>query len=154
LLTAANLASVKHYGEVEFWFAVVKVVAILIFLGCGIAAIARLIPSVHVHASANIFGASSFAPKGCAPIAGPMLTTMFTFLCTEVPSRQRNPRIRHGDFTRDHIRRLAHFAVLYRLRSRHHLRRAVGQYGADDHRAGRRHSVSEVLKRMYGAPNG
>ncbi|SAL83141.1 amino acid permease-associated region [Caballeronia arvi] len=84
ILTIANLASVKHYGELEFWFALIKVVAIVVFIGCGVIAIAGLIPSVHVNVSSNVFGHGGFAPKGLAPIAGAMLTTMFTFLGTEV----------------------------------------------------------------------
>ncbi|MBN3751764.1 amino acid permease [Paraburkholderia sp. Tr-20389] len=84
LLTVANLASVKHYGELEFWFSVVKVTAIVIFIACGAAAIAGLIPHVHVHASPNLFGQGGFAPNGWTPVAGAMLTTMFTFLGTEV----------------------------------------------------------------------
>jgi GABA permease len=47
-------------------------------------AIAGLIPSIHVDVSANFFGHGGFAPNGLAPIAGAMLTTMFTFLGTEV----------------------------------------------------------------------
>ncbi len=84
LLTVANLASVKHYGELEFWFSVVKVTAIVIFIACGAAALVGLIPHVHVNAPANLFGHGGFAPNGWAPIAGAMLTTMFTFLGTEV----------------------------------------------------------------------
>lgn len=84
LLTVANLASVKHYGELEFWFSVVKVLAIVIFIACGAAALAGFVPHVHVNVSANLFGRGGFAPNGWAPIAGAMLTTMFTFLGTEV----------------------------------------------------------------------
>jgi AAT family amino acid transporter/GABA permease len=84
LLTVANLASVKHYGELEFWFSVVKVTAIVIFIACGAAAMGGLIPHVHVNASANVFGQGGFAPNGWTPVAGAMLTTMFTFLGTEV----------------------------------------------------------------------
>ncbi len=84
LLTAANLASVKHYGELEFWFAVIKVIAILVFVGGGVAAMAGLIPGVHLHPVDTILGHGGFAPKGWAPVAGAMLTTMFTFLGTEV----------------------------------------------------------------------
>ncbi|MCB4350265.1 amino acid permease (plasmid) [Burkholderia vietnamiensis] len=84
LLTATNLVSVKHYGELEFWFATIKVVAIILFIACGVAAILGFIPGLHINATANIFSDGGFAPKGWAPIAGAMLTTMFTFLGTEV----------------------------------------------------------------------
>ena len=39
LLTATNLFSVKNYGEFEFWFALIKVVAIVAFVLLGLAAI-------------------------------------------------------------------------------------------------------------------
>ena len=37
VLTVTNLFSVKNYGEFEFWFALIKVVAIVVFLHrrCG-----------------------------------------------------------------------------------------------------------------------
>jgi AAT family amino acid transporter/GABA permease len=83
-LTLANLASVKHYGELEFWFAVLKVTAIVLFVGCGIAAILGFFPKVHLNPAATILSNGGFAPRGWTPIAGAMLTTMFTFLGTEI----------------------------------------------------------------------
>ncbi|MEM5398837.1 hypothetical protein [Paraburkholderia unamae] len=44
VLTVANLASVKNYGELEFWFAIIKLTGILIFIGCGFAAMSGWIP--------------------------------------------------------------------------------------------------------------
>ncbi|WP_322048445.1 amino acid permease [Paraburkholderia sp. J67] len=83
-LTAVNLASVKNYGEMEFWFSIIKVTAILLFIGCGVAAIAGFVPSVHLTPWQTITGHDGFAPRGMAPIVGALLTTMFTFLGTEV----------------------------------------------------------------------
>jgi AAT family amino acid transporter/GABA permease len=84
VLTVANLASVKNYGELEFWFAIIKVTGILIFIGCGIAAMSGWIPSVHLTPWRTLTEHGGFAPRGMAPIAGALLTTMFTFLGTEV----------------------------------------------------------------------
>ncbi|TFZ33336.1 amino acid permease, partial [Pseudomonas syringae] len=39
VLTATNLFSVNNYGEFEFWFALIKVVAIISFVVLGVAAI-------------------------------------------------------------------------------------------------------------------
>lgn len=83
-LTVVNLASVKNYGELEFWFAIIKVTGILLFIGCGIAAIAGLLPSVHLTPWHTMTGHGGFIPRGMAPIVGALLTTMFTFLGTEV----------------------------------------------------------------------
>ena len=35
LMTATNLFSVSSYGEFEFWFAGIKVAAIIVFIGLG-----------------------------------------------------------------------------------------------------------------------
>jgi len=83
-LTIANLTSVKNYGELEFWFAVIKVTAILLFVAAGAAAITGLIPGIHIDPIKNIFETGGFAPRGWTPVAGAMLTTMFTFLGTEI----------------------------------------------------------------------
>ncbi|MCY1397347.1 GABA permease [compost metagenome] len=45
LLTVTNLFSVAKYGEFEFWFAMVKVVAIVSFIALGTCAIAGILPS-------------------------------------------------------------------------------------------------------------
>jgi GABA permease len=50
-LTAVNLASARSYGEFEFWFASLKVAAIVVFI---------------VVAAAYLFG---FAPRGAGPFA-------------------------------------------------------------------------------------
>ncbi|MFT4185888.1 MAG: amino acid permease [Micrococcaceae bacterium] len=44
LVTAVNLIGVKYFGEMEFWFAVVKVTALLIFLLVGIVFVGGRIP--------------------------------------------------------------------------------------------------------------
>ena len=46
MLTLTNLGSVKSYGEFEFWFASIKVAAIVLFLLFGAAAILGLVPGV------------------------------------------------------------------------------------------------------------
>lgn len=84
LLTGTNLASVKHYGELEFWFSVIKVTGILLFVGCGVLAICGVIPGVHINPVANLTGHGGFMPRGWTPIVGALLTTMFTYLGTEV----------------------------------------------------------------------
>jgi GABA permease len=43
-LVAVNLQNVKNYGEFEFWFALIKVIAIVVFLVIGSLAIMHLWP--------------------------------------------------------------------------------------------------------------
>src|SRR5919202_2526691 len=51
LMTATNLFSVKSYGEFEYWFAGIKVAAIVVFLVLGILFVAGLWPGRHADLS-------------------------------------------------------------------------------------------------------
>ncbi|WP_280954767.1 amino acid permease [Paludibacterium denitrificans] len=84
LLTITNLFSVKNYGEFEFWFALIKVVAIVAFLAIAGAAILGLIPTSQVSGVSHLFDRGGFMPHGFGAVLGAMLTTMFTFLGTEI----------------------------------------------------------------------
>ncbi|WP_174872867.1 GABA permease [Vogesella oryzae] len=84
LLTITNLFSVKNYGEFEFWFALVKVIAIVAFLAIAGAAICGLIPGSQVSGVSQLFSHGGFMPNGFGAVLGAMLTTMFTFLGTEI----------------------------------------------------------------------
>jgi GABA permease len=89
LLTITNLASVGNYGEFEFWFALIKVVAIVAFIGIGVAAIFGLIPDSEVSGVQHLRQPDGLAPNGFAPngfgaIIAAMLITMFSFMGTEI----------------------------------------------------------------------
>ncbi|KVE23346.1 GABA permease [Burkholderia singularis] len=84
VLTLTNLFSVKHYGEFEFWFALIKVVAIVVFLVIGGAAIVGVLPGSNVSGAARLFNAGGFMPNGIGAVLAAMLTTMFSFLGTEI----------------------------------------------------------------------
>ena len=47
VLTATNLVSVGSYGEFEFWFAGIKVVAIAAFIVVGLLAVFGVLPGIH-----------------------------------------------------------------------------------------------------------
>ncbi|AIO68345.1 GABA permease [Burkholderia oklahomensis] len=84
VLTLTNLFSVKNYGEFEFWFALIKVVAIVVFLAIGGAAIVGLLPGSSVSGVARLVNAGGFMPNGIGAVLAAMLTTMFSFLGTEI----------------------------------------------------------------------
>ncbi|TDK65581.1 GABA permease [Sapientia aquatica] len=84
LLTITNLFSVKNYGEFEFWFALAKVVAIIGFIVVGAAAIFGLIPGSQVSGVSNLLSNGGFMPAGIGAVLGALLTTMFTFMGTEI----------------------------------------------------------------------
>jgi GABA permease len=84
LLTVTNLFSVKNYGEFEFWFALIKVLAIVAFLIVGFAAILGLLPGSPVSGVARLTENGGFMPNGLATVLTAMLGTMFSFMGTEI----------------------------------------------------------------------
>jgi GABA permease len=78
-LTATNLISVKSFGEFEFWFASIKVAAIVVFLILGGAYVLGFWPGVPLSL-ANLTTLGGFAPNGLLPIAtGAVAATGFYF---------------------------------------------------------------------------
>ena len=53
-LTVSNLFSVKNYGEFEFWFALLKVVAIVGFLVAGSLAVFGLLPGSNTQGISHV----------------------------------------------------------------------------------------------------
>jgi len=83
-LTVVNLLGVRNYGRFEFWFAAIKVAAIIAFLVVGVLAILGLVPGVPATGIGNLTGHGGFAPTGIAGIAGALLIVVFAFGGTEV----------------------------------------------------------------------
>ena len=84
LLTATNLFSVKNYGEFEVWFALVKVLAIIGFIILGLLAIFGYLPTSQVSGVAHLSDTIGFMPNGMGAVLAAMLTTMFSFMGTEI----------------------------------------------------------------------
>ena len=83
---ALNILSVRLYGEAEFWFASIKVFAIVAFIVIGLLAIVGAIPiagTTHAPLLAN-FTADGWFPNGFAPVFSTLLTVVFAFSGTEV----------------------------------------------------------------------
>ncbi len=83
LLMGTNLLSVGNYGEFEFWFALLKVVAIVAFIAVGLLAIFGLLPGSDTSGVSHLTS-EGFMPKGWSGVIAAMLTTMFTFMGTEI----------------------------------------------------------------------
>jgi GABA permease len=78
-LTLTNLVSVKSFGEFEFWFASIKVAAIVGFLVLAGVYVAGLWPGV-APSVANLTAHGGFAPNGVLPIlTGAVAATGFYF---------------------------------------------------------------------------
>ncbi|MBJ7289671.1 amino acid permease [Williamsia sp.] len=84
LLTATNLASVGNYGEFEFWFALIKVVAIVAFIVIGVLAIVGVFPGSDVSGVSKLWEPDGFLPNGFGAVIAAMLTTMFSFMGSEI----------------------------------------------------------------------
>ncbi|MGH8866826.1 MAG: amino acid permease [Actinomycetes bacterium] len=84
LLTATNLYSVSSYGEFEFWFATIKVVAIAAFIGIGGLAIFGLLPGTDPVGTSNLLGQGGFLPEGGQAIFSGILVVMFSFVGAEI----------------------------------------------------------------------
>src|SRR5687768_474312 len=54
VFTAINLTGVRNFGEFEFWFAILKVAAIVLFLVVGAALLLGLLPDVASPGLANL----------------------------------------------------------------------------------------------------
>ena len=117
LLTATNLFSVAKYGEFEFWFAMLKVIAIVAFIGLGIAALLGVLPGREVSGLQQLLGLhGGFMPNGWTAIIGALLTTMFSYLGTEAvtiaASESKDPARNIARATRSVIWRISVFYLL------------------------------------------
>ncbi|MGW2155892.1 amino acid permease [Nonomuraea sp. NPDC001699] len=84
-LTAANLVSVRLFGETEFWLASVKVVVIVAFLAAGALYVLGLWPSAEAGAGlATLTGHGGFAPKGWGAVLTALVTVLFSYFGAEI----------------------------------------------------------------------
>ena len=83
---ALNIMSVRLYGEAEFWFASIKVFAIVAFILIGVFAIVGVVP-ISGRDSAPLltnYYADGWFPNGIVPVFSTLLTVVFAFSGTEV----------------------------------------------------------------------
>lgn len=89
VFTVTNLAAVKNFGEFEFWFAALKVGAIVLFLILGTLAIFGWLPAGSHYSgtpvgTANLSGHGGFFPEGAGGVIAGMLAVVFAFGGLEV----------------------------------------------------------------------
>ena len=84
LLTATNLYSVGSYGEFEFWFAGIKVVAILLFIGLGALFVIGLWPGESSPGLSNLYAEGGFFPNGPLAMFSGVATVIFAFVGAEI----------------------------------------------------------------------
>ncbi|NIF22255.1 GABA permease [Candidatus Pantoea multigeneris] len=115
-LTISNLFSVKNYGEFEFWLAIVKVVAIVAFICTAGLAVFGFIPGSSTSGVSHLFDTQGFMPNGIGAVVAAILTTMFSFMGTEIvtiaAAESKNPGAQIIKATNSVIWRIALFYLL------------------------------------------
>ncbi|MBD0746157.1 amino acid permease [Streptomyces sp. CBMA152] len=79
LFTASNLSAVRNFGEFEFWFAAVKVFAIVAFLVLSGLAVFGMLPDSKPVGLANLTGHGGFLPNGWQGVVSGVLAVVFAF---------------------------------------------------------------------------
>jgi GABA permease len=83
LMTATNLFSVSSYGEFEFWFAGIKVAAIIAFIALGAAFVLGLWPGKSADFS-NLTSHGGFMPLGVGVVTVGIVTVIFSMVGAEI----------------------------------------------------------------------
>ena len=83
VMTAVNLMSARSYGEFEFWFASIKVAAILVFIALG-AAFAFGFTSPTGSTFGNLTAYGGFMPKGLTAVLSGAVTVYFSLTGAEI----------------------------------------------------------------------
>jgi GABA permease len=85
LLTATNLYSVGSYGEFEFWFAGIKVAAIIIFIVLAALFVIGLWPGGEGGMGlSNLYDQGGFFPNGGLVMFSGIVTVIFAFVGAEI----------------------------------------------------------------------
>jgi GABA permease len=83
LMTATNLFSVSSFGEFEFWFAGIKVAAIVVFIALGSLYVLGLWPNKSLDFS-NLWSHGGFFPLGVMAVTVGVVTVIFSMVGAEI----------------------------------------------------------------------
>ncbi|TMS50583.1 amino acid permease [Mycobacterium sp. DBP42] len=113
-MTATNLFSVSSFGEFEFWFAGIKVAAILAFLGLGALFVLGLWPNKAMDFS-NLTAHGGFFPLGVMAVTVGVVTVIFSMVGAEIATiaaaESNDPERAVGKAANSVIMRIAVFFV-------------------------------------------
>ncbi|MFJ5674911.1 amino acid permease [Streptomyces sp. NPDC093097] len=79
IFTVTNLTAVGNFGEFEFWFAALKVAAIVGFLILGVLAVLGLLPGTSAPGTTHLTGDGGFLPKGVDGLMVGLLASVFAY---------------------------------------------------------------------------
>jgi GABA permease len=83
LLTLTNVGSVRSYGEFEFWFASIKVAAILAFLAVGLLFVFGVWPGSSLNFG-NLTAHGGFFPTGGLAVFAGIVVVVFSMVGAEI----------------------------------------------------------------------
>jgi GABA permease len=83
LMTTSNLFSVRSFGEFEYWFSGIKILAILIFLVSGSLYVFGVWPG-HAMDISNLVVGASFLPNGISAIFTAVVVVVFSMVGAEI----------------------------------------------------------------------
>ncbi len=114
LMTATNLVSVRSYGEFEYWFAGIKVFAIVAVLVLGTLFVLGLWPGQDLDFS-NLTSHGGFFPKGVGAIFSSIVVVVFSMVGAEIATvaaaESKDPERAIAKATQSVILRVATFFV-------------------------------------------
>ena len=114
LMTLTNLFSVSSFGEFEFWFAGIKVAAIIVFIGLGTCFILGVWPHKDLDFS-NLYAHGGFFPLGKGAIFAAIVVVIFSMTGAEIATiaaaESPNPARAIAKATNSVIMRIAVFYV-------------------------------------------
>ncbi|MGW6900967.1 amino acid permease [Streptomyces sp. NPDC054919] len=115
VFTVTNLTAVKNFGEFEFWFAALKVAAIVSFLVLGLLAVFGLLPDTDPVGLTGLTGQGGFLPNGWGGVVSGVLTVVFAFggleVVTIAAAETDNPARAVGRAVRSAVVRILFFYV-------------------------------------------
>lgn len=87
LLLGVNSLTVRFFGETEFWFASIKIIAIVVFLILGLLYVFVGLPGGHdATGLGNLTSHGGFFPTGLIGLWSAMIVVIFSFVGVEVIS--------------------------------------------------------------------
>lgn len=84
IVLGANALAVRFFGTVEYWFAMIKVVAITVFIALGILLITVGLPQAPATGFANLTAHGGFFPGGVGGLFLAMVFALFSYIGTEI----------------------------------------------------------------------
>ncbi|RRO18141.1 amino acid permease [Saccharopolyspora rhizosphaerae] len=116
VMLAVNLAAVRFFGEFEYWFAMVKVVTIVVFVVLGVVYIVFGLPGHEPAGVGALTEHGGFLPNGLGAVWLALTVVTFSYLGTEAVSmtaaESRDPGRDVPRAARSTVLRLALFYVM------------------------------------------